>query len=339
MFSIQNAPPEKNLQMIAELFASYLQEPDSLPAERLLDFIRSFAPDDKLLHHFRTLFMPKYYLRPLRDRLEAVRLGAFNVIDCRTLKGLLSEDRNITKNSVAQSSCEKVSLVHSAALAMGCRYPERLNKCMKPYVWMRTYDEDWAHLVIKTAQFATLEDLTCVETVVPWDAYEVTAWRGTPLSSVIGGALCYLCPDTPVNHWDAYFNGCLQQWLALLESAGIDLLAYGKRELLVLHAIENNTKGAFDADAIENSRTMLRNNMRKGEPLPKVNRITRTDMSGEQYWVPLRIIDLNIGLSPSDWKLKWAPEYEFMACQFWRTIENKKEVVMPGAWVDCQDDY
>jgi hypothetical protein len=67
----------------AELFASYLQEPDSLPAERLLDSTRSFAPDDKLLHHFRNLFMPKYYLRPLRDRLEAVRLGAFNVPSLR----------------------------------------------------------------------------------------------------------------------------------------------------------------------------------------------------------------------------------------------------------------
>ncbi|KAM0248255.1 hypothetical protein ACHAQJ_009544 [Trichoderma viride] len=277
--------------------------------------------------------MPKYYLRSLRDRLEAVRLGAFNVINCRTLESLLSKDRTITRNSVDQSSREKVSLVHSAALAFGCRYPERLLTCQKPYVWLRTYGEDWGEFVTKIARVATLDDLTCVETVVPWDVYEVTAWRGTPLTSVIGGALCYLCPDISFHHWDELFNGCLHKWLALLESAGVNLQEYGKREVLILRDLENNTKGAFDADAIEDSRTMLRHPMR-GEPLPKVYRISNTDMRGEQYWLPFRIIDLQIGPSPSDWRLKWAPEFEFMACQFWRSLENQ-EATMPGAWVEC----
>lgn len=329
----RNPPPAKNVQMIADLFASYLQEPDSLPADRLLDFIRAFAPDDKMVSHFRNLFMPKYYLRPLRDRLEAVRLGAFNVLRCETLESLLSEDRDITQDTVAQSSREKVSLVQSAALALGCRYPERLNTCMKPYVWLRIYDEGFGMLVTKIGRVATIEDLTCVETVVPWDVYEVTAWRGTPLTSVIGGVLCYLCPDTPVNQWDKFFNGCLRQWLTLLESAGVDLLEYGKRELLILHDVESNVKGAFDVDAIQESRRMLRHPMKKGEPLPKASRLTHTDMRGEQYWIPLRIIDLEIGRSPSDWKLKWAPEFEYMACQFWSTIENQ-EAVMPGSWVE-----
>lgn len=334
MLSISNSQPEKNVQLIAELFASYLQEPDSLPAERPLDFIRAFAPDDRPLHHFRSLFMPKYYLRPLRDRLEAVRLGAFNVIRCRTLESLLSEDGIFTQNIVAQSTSEKVSLVHSAALALGCRYSERLNTCMKPYVWLRTYGEDWARLVTKVARIATLDDLICVETVVPWDVYEVTAWKGTPLMSLIGGALCYVCPDISVDHWDVYFQGCLHKWLNLLQDAGVDLLEYGKREVLILHDIENSTKGAFDVDAIRDSRTMLRHPMRKGEPLPKVTRKTNTNMRGEQYWVPFRIIDLEIGPSPDDWKLKWAPEFEHMAGQFWRSIEKQKEAVMPGAWVD-----
>lgn len=334
MLSIHKTPPEKNLQMIAELFASYLQEPDSLPAERLLDFIRAFAPDDRPLHHFRSLFMPKYYLRPLRDRLEAVRLGAFNVIGCQTLQSLLSEDGDISRNIVAQSSCEKVSLAHSVALALGCRYPERLNNCMKPFVWLRTYGESWGELVIKIARVATFDDLTCVETVVPWDVYEVTTWRGTPLMSVIGGALCYLCPGISFNHWDAIFSGCIHQWLVLLESAGVDLLEYGKRERLILRDLENNTKGAFDADAIQDSRRIRRHPMVKGEPLPKVHRISRTIRRGENYWLPFRIIDIQIGSSPSDWSLKWAPEFEFMACQFWESIENQ-ETVMPGSWVEC----
>lgn len=277
--------------------------------------------------------MPKYYLRSLKDRLEAVRLGAFNVIDCRTLEGLLSEDRTITKDVVTQSSLEKVSLLHSAALALGCRYPEKLIARQKPYVWMRIYDEDWARLVTKVASAATLDDLISLETVVPWDVYEVTAWRGTPLLSVIGGALCYLCPDTSFYHWEAVFHGCIHQWLVLLESAGVDLLEYGKRERQILHDIENHTRGAFDAQAIQESKMILRHPMTKGEPLPKIQRIGRTNMRGEQYWLPFRIIDLQIGSKPSDWRLVWAPEFELIACQFWESIENQ-EMVMPGSWVE-----
>lgn len=277
--------------------------------------------------------MPNYYLRSLRDRLEAVRLGAFNVINCRTLEGLLSKDRTITQKSVGQSSREKVSLVHSAALALGCRYPEKLVTCKKPYVWLRVYGEDWGNLVTKIARLATLDDLVCVETVVPWDVYEVTAWRGTPLTSVIGGALCYLCPGISFNHWDTLFQGCLYKWLVLLESAGVDIIEYGKREVLILHDPQSNTKGAFDADAIEGSRTMLRHPMVRGDMLPKVHRMSDIDRRGEQYWLPFRIIDLQIGPSPTDWKLKWAPEFEYMAYQFWTLVENQ-ETTMPGAWVE-----
>lgn len=278
--------------------------------------------------------MPNYYLRSLRDRLEAVRLGAFNIIRCKTLETLLSKDRTITQNIVNQSSREKVSLVHSAAVALGCRYPERLVTCKKPYVWMRIYSEEWGELVAKIARLATLDDLTCIETVVPWDVYEVTAWRGTPLTSVIGGALCYLCPDISFNHWDMMFHGCLDKWLALLESAGVDLLEYGRREVRILHDLQNDTKGAFDAEAIEDSRTMIRHPMVKGDPLPKVHRMDGANRRGEQYWLPFRIIDIQIGPSRGDWKLKWAPEFEYMACQFWTLIENQEQT-MPGAWVDC----
>ncbi|OTA00634.1 hypothetical protein A9Z42_0008770 [Trichoderma parareesei] len=333
-------PVGSHPKRIADLFASYLQEPHSLPAERLLDFIREFEPDDKLLSNFRSLFMPNYYLRLLRDRLEAVRLGAFNVLDARTFGSLLSEDMIFSKEDVSQSTREKVSLVHSAALAFGSRYPETLVPYQKPRPWLHAYDEDWGDIVIKVASVATLDDLTSIETIVPWDAYEVTAWEGTPLMSLIGGALCYLCPNISFNHWDELFHECLLKWLLLLDTAGVDLVEYGKRETSILHGLQKNTKGAFDADAIDASRTMLRHPMTRGTPKAKLYHIGLknghmecVDRSGEQYWIPFRIIDLQTGPAPGDWKLRWAPEFEHMACQFWELMETK-EKVMPGAWVD-----
>ncbi|KAK4061481.1 uncharacterized protein Triagg1_10338 [Trichoderma aggressivum f. europaeum] len=266
--------------------------------------------------------------------IHTVRLGAFNVIRCKTLEGLISKDGTITQTDVAQSSREKVSLVHSAALALGGRYPERLMTCLKPCVWLRIYEEDWGGFVTNIARMATLDDLISVETVVPWDVYEVTAWKGTPLISVIGGALCYLCPGISFNHWDTLFHGCLYKWLSLLDAAGVDILEYGKKEASILHDLQSNTKGAFDADAIEESRTMLRHHMLRGDPLPKVHRASFIDRRGEQYWLPFRIIDLQIGPKPTDWKLKWAPEFEYMACQFWMLVENH-EAAMPGSWVEC----
>lgn len=331
----------KDPRRIAALFALYLREPDALPAERLLDFIGEFSPDDMMLSNFRNLFMPNYYLRLLRDRLEAVRLGAFNVLDVKTFGSLLSEDRVFSKEDVRQSTREKISLVHSAALALGCRYPEKLVPYQKPRPWLHAYNEGWADVVTSVVSVATLEDLTSIESVVPWDAYEVTAWKGTPLTSLIGGALCYLCPEISFNHWDDLFHGCLLKWLTLLQSAGVNLLEYGQRELSVLHGLHENTKGAFDADAIAASRTMLRHPMGKNTPKAKLYHVgakmrhtAYIDTFGEKYWIPFRITDLEVGPMPSDWRLRWAPEFEHMACEFWKLVEHQ-ESTMPGTWVDC----
>lgn len=342
-------PASKDPKRIADLFASYLQEPDSLPAYRLLDFIQDFAADDMMVANFRNLFMPNYYLRWLGDRLEAVRLGAFNVLNVETLGSLFSKDGTFSKEDVSQSSGEKLSLVHSAAVAFGCRYPEKLVPYQKVFPWLHAYTERWDHVVVKIASVATLEDLTSIETVVPWDKHEVTAWEGTPLTSLIGGALCYLCPKISYNHWDGLFHGCLLKWLTLLQSAGVDLLEYGRREVSILRHPEKNTKGAFDADAIEASRNCVRHAMTAGTPRPKLHHMgyrrrghkkfnrkgqdTVINRSGEQYWIPFRIIDLEVGPNPKDWRLKWAPEFEHTASQFWRLIEHQ-ETTMPGAWVD-----
>ncbi|KAH0489240.1 hypothetical protein TgHK011_009679 [Trichoderma gracile] len=318
---------------IAKLFALYLQEPDALPADRLLDFVREYSTDDLEVRIFQELFMPSYYFRMIRDRLEVVRLGAFIVQSPKTLKRFLSEDGVIKQADVHQSTREQVSLVHSAAIAFGCRYPEELVTCQKPVAWWRAYHDPWASFVVNIASMANEQDLHTIEEVVPWDAYQVTSWRGTPLLSVIGAALCYLCPQSSLYHWDTMFQGCMREWLSLLKEAGVDLMAYGREEVNLLRKVDDNTRGAFDAKAIERSRHIARRRMIGVEPVRKLCR-TSDDMTwNETHWIPLRIIDLEIGPDPEDWKILWAPEFEYMAYEFWDNIE-KSTARMPGAWVE-----
>ncbi|KAL7945145.1 hypothetical protein V8C42DRAFT_71172 [Trichoderma barbatum] len=318
---------------IAKLFALYLQEPDALPAERLLDFVREYSTDDLPVRIFQELFMPSYYFRLLRDRLEVVRLGAFIVQSPKTLKKFLTEDGIIKQGEVSQSTREKVSLMHSAAIAFGCRYPEELITTDKPFAWFRAYGSLWGLFVVDIASMASQQDLHSIEEVVPWDKYQVTTWRGTPFISVIGATLCYLCPEFSLCYWDAMLQGSIRKWLSLLKEAGVDLMEYGKREVKLLGDTDNGTGGAFDAHAIERSRCIVRRRMNGSEPVKKPCRLSDDMCRNDTHWIPLRIIDLKIGPEPGDWEIIWAPEFEYMAYEFWVLIE-KSIVQMPGAWVD-----
>ncbi|KAL6701329.1 hypothetical protein J3F84DRAFT_354479 [Trichoderma pleuroticola] len=318
---------------IAKLFALYLQEPDALPAERLLDFVREYSTDDLNVKIFQELFMPSYYFRLLRDRLEAVRLGAFIVQSPKTLETFISEDGIIKQADVRQSTREKSSLMHSAAITFGCRYPEVLSPYEKPFAWFRAYGSLWGSFVMKITSMANEQDLHSIEEVVPWDGYQVTTWRGTPFTSVIGAALCYLCPEFSFHHWDTMLQGCIRKWLSLLKEAGVDLMEYGKREMELLGDGDDGTRGGFDAHAIERSRCIIRRPMNGVEPVKKICRMSDDMCWNDTHWVPLRLIDLKIGPKPEDWEVIWAPEFEYMAYEFWMGIERNM-ARMPGAWVD-----
>lgn len=284
---------------------------------------------DDFMFIFRDRFMPKYYHWPIRDRLEAVRLGSFHILTENSFPRLLSKDSVITRSDVSQSSTEKLSLVHSSAIALGIRFADETIPYKRAEFQWRVYTESWRELVTQIASVAAPDDLHSVELVSPWDVHHVPHWRGTPLTSVIGGVLCYLSPDVTFVHWDKSFQETLREWLEGLLEAGVDLAEYGKKEHNLLHG---GLKGAFDADAIEASRTMTRETLARAAYGAKVSQ--KADEGWNvNHWVPIRIIDIATGPEIEDWRIFWAPEFEYMARQFWELVEPEEvKSVMPGSW-------
>ncbi|KAK7429195.1 hypothetical protein QQZ08_004205 [Neonectria magnoliae] len=295
---------------------------------KAFDFVVDHEYDRGSVTSFRKNFLPTLHTSPLRYRLEAFRLGSFHMNTEAGLETFLSEDGRVPPGDVNQSTREKLSLVHSVALALGIRYADKIVFPHNNFPVCSVYHEFWSDLVQDIASAAGQEDLHCIETVVPWDVYHVPAWTGTPLISAIGGALCYMSPDIEFDHWDEVFQKTVQKWVLDLQNAGVDLAEYGCREAL---AVEQ-TRGALDADAIVKSRTLIRHVMKEG---PRTSRPGPEDMRrwNETHWVPIRLLGLNVGPQPKDWRLMWAPEFEWMAQQFWTLVE-KGDTVMPGSWVE-----
>ncbi|KAJ4324475.1 hypothetical protein N0V84_003899 [Fusarium piperis] len=326
--------PGADWMKIIDLFHSYMDEPESSMLLRLFDYQRECDYDDEYVNIFRQRFLPKFYTGPLRYRLEAFRLASFHSQAPETLLGLLAENRQVTSFDVSHSSHEKVSIVHSAALALGIRFADEVLPYKRGWaMWtVACYNEGWSLLVKQVAAVAALEDLYSVETVHPWDVYSVPIWRGTPLVSVIGGALCYMSPDISFSHWDKVFQECIRQWVLDLHESGVDLEIYGQREATIM---KEQMRGALDADAIESSRNSIRDSLPKAATNLAFKRGQRADRSkwNQNHWVPIRLLELETGPTPDDWRIIWAPEFEWMACQFWEVIE-KGDIVMPGSWVD-----
>ncbi|KAG5663717.1 hypothetical protein KAF25_006302 [Fusarium avenaceum] len=328
VFNPNRRNPEQDWMKISDLFQSYLDEPETNMILRLFDCGREWAHGDEFAMIFRQRFMPKFYTGPLNPRLEAFRLGSFHMDSTGSLKRLLSQDRQITSFDVSQSSQEKLSLVHSAAVAMSIRFADEAIPQKRGAAQWPLYNDSWGYLVEQVAKVASVEDLHSYETVQPWDVYHVPIWSGTPLVSVIGGALCYLSPDVSFYHWDSVFQQSLQEWARNLQAAGADLTEYGRREADML---KEKMRGALDSNAIATSRNSVRDSLPSYCATLKVRE--RAGVWNDNHWVPVRLLDLKFGPFASDWQIVWAPEFEWMACEFWKMIE-RQDPVMPGSWVD-----
>ncbi|WZH40328.1 hypothetical protein QYS62_001260 [Fusarium acuminatum] len=315
---------------IVTLFQTYLQDPEDMPVSRLFDFLHEWAYSDDYVFIFRARFMPKYYTWPSRVRFEAVRLGSYHLRSFASLPKLLSEDSKISKSDVTLSSHENLSLVHSAAICLGIRFAdEAIPKRRAEFQW-HIYNDAWDEFVISVVSVARPEDLHHIESVSPWDVYRVPQWTGTPLISLIGGALCYLTSGISFFHWDDVFKKTIHQWLEDLKVAGVDLLEYGVQERSRFR--DMTLRGAFDSDAIVSSRVLIRETMARGSYDVNLSAAAR-ERCTENHWVPIRMIDLKFGEEVADWELLWAPEFEYMACEFWRLIEEES-FIMPGAWIE-----
>ncbi|GJC84225.1 hypothetical protein ColLi_07063 [Colletotrichum liriopes] len=325
----------------------------TLTIERMFDFETECSYADDWLRVFQRNFLPGYHDLPLQDRAEAVRLGAFTMQDVLVYRRLLNQDGTITRDDVRASAEVGFSLVHSAAAALGKRFADEMqfnprlgrdededvpveddeesDEWRMPMVRFRAWVESWSHTFAETLRAAERNHLHGVETVVPWDCYRVPVWTGTPLISVLGGALCRISPDLPWRKWDTVFRGVLRQWLRDLRDADVDLLEYGRDEALKVRFTMPGVKGAFDADAIAASRIHVRSSLRMRESWMQVvdDQHPRSDL----YWLPVRIVGLDYGPRLEDWRLWWAPEFEAFAAEFWAGI-NRPRQAMPGSWVD-----
>ncbi|KAK1961072.1 hypothetical protein LY78DRAFT_662429 [Colletotrichum sublineola] len=350
--SLAPTPDSAHIALVS-LFQSRSAKITTLTIERMFEFETECSYSDDWLRVFQRNFLPGYYDLPLRDRAEAVRLGAFTTQDVSVYRKLLNQDGVITGDDVRASSETGFSLVHSAAAALGKRFAHEMQ--FNPHLdrdederapaeedgeseWRRTsmvrlqaWNEDWSYTFAETLRAAEWEQLNGVETVVPWDWYRVPVWTGTPLISVLGGALCRISPNLPWDRWDAVFRGVLKQWLRDLRDAGVDLLQYGRVEALKIKFTAPEVKGAFDTDSIAASRRHVRSPLRMRESWMQMvdDEHPRSDL----YWLPIRIVGLDYGSRLGNWRLWWAPEFETFAAEFWEVVERPRPA-MPGSWVD-----
>ncbi|KAM0188521.1 hypothetical protein ACHAPI_010545, partial [Fusarium lateritium] len=321
--------PEDVWEKISELFDSYLDEPESNLILRLFDFIQEWAYGDEFVFVFQRRVLKKFYTGPIENRLEAFRLGSFHLKTPRALLNILSGSREVTASDVDLSSRKGMSIVHSSAIGLGIRFADEVLPYKRVWCQWSVFSDGWSDVVSEVASVAAQDDLHHIETVSPWDVYHVPSWQGTPLISVLGGALCYISPDISFVHWDSVFQGTIRRWVEDLQAGGVDLLQYGRREAVML---KEQMRGAFDADAIELSKHQIRNPMAGSAATSRVVDCKEGGWN-QTHWVPVRLLDLEFGSKPEDWRITWAPEFEWMAFQFWQLIE-REDHTMPGSWID-----
>ncbi|KAJ0300263.1 hypothetical protein COL516b_008614 [Colletotrichum fioriniae] len=259
----------------------------------------------------------------------------------------------LTSEDVSGSVEVGFSLVHSAATALGKKLAEEMlygdiigreddeadedgdeyefeRKFMVRY---HPYNGGWRYAFTDTLRVANPEHFHGVETVVPWDWYRVPVWTGTPLLSVIGGALCRISPGLPWDEWDEIFRTVLRQWLRDLRSVGVDLLQYGRDETRILNSTTSaDLRGAFGAGAIADSRRHVRNSLKTRESW--MEHVDEIHPKSDLYWIPIRVIGFDYGPKLRDWRLWWAPEFEVFAAEFWKLVDRPRQV-MPGSWVEA----
>lgn len=304
------------------LFRSKLGTSYDVPATRALDFIREPDFGDEHVTYFRRTIMKDYYDWPLSERLEAVRMGSFNLRRTPALIELLKNDERITESDVAASVREKVSLVHSVAVALGKRYSDAVMTSSEPFYInpSRLFTDYWSILVTDVARASLPEHLHSIERVTPWDDYGVPSWEGTPLVSLVGGVLCHIS-EFDKTEWNHVIQEVLKMWLECLADAGVDLDQYGKKES---RAWESACKGAFDG--VWRSSTCMRMDQRTLTTNPLKSKDNKP-------WIPMRFTALSYGARPEDWRIWWAPDVEAWAGEFWETALQPMSR-MPGEWIE-----
>ena len=345
---------------LQQLLLQYLEN-DVIPADRLVDAVDvSFViGGEGKMNQLMDEFMPNYWKYSLSERLEVIRLLSFTTFIAEIMAKILSKSEEILPSDVRQSVQEKTSLLHSAAIAVGIRYANYVLDMDIKYMFCHTYDWSWDNFLLKVLEMSEETDLVCIEQTIPSDFYAVPAWTGTPLVSFLGGVLAFVAPEMPVYEWDCVLQECLMKWLYLLSEAGIDLFKYGELEKRRFSAAAVDIRGAFDSNAVEVSKTIPRRHLtpdaggftcRRARRRPSKQYRERKASSPFLHklrgfydqtrqarrcddFVPVRLVGLQTGHQPEDWKLFWAPEFEHLAQEFWHQMEYPS-LPMPGDWTE-----
>jgi hypothetical protein len=137
---------------------------------------------------------------------------------------------------------------------------------------------------------------------------------GTPLIQMLRGAYSlhevndahggFINCDRPIQHLHRRGEEALLTWLQTLQGFGIDLERYGKTEHKLFYQESSSWRNL--------------------ELLMEGSR-------GEVY--PLRLIGLQVGPEPEDWKLWLSEPSDEFAGDFWDMVEHPERTI-PGAWDD-----
>ncbi|KAK2010396.1 hypothetical protein LZ32DRAFT_381592 [Colletotrichum eremochloae] len=308
---------------LLDLLLNHRAEIPSISTRKLFDFPGEWLIEDDYLWSFQEWFMPEYHRLPLLERAEAARRACFSDIQSsNTVLSLLGghKAREISSENVRECARLGVSVVHSAAIALGRRRAADLApdaNCLKANILTNKYNMNWGTLLYFAVTAASEDVLHGVEVVEPSYDFGTAPWEGPPLASVLGGAICWLRSTRQTSHdsWDRVFQGVVQKWAHEFVDFGLDLAEYGGKEKTVFCAADSG--GMFDTDSLCRNESWIRNNC----------------SSAARDAMPVRLTALDVGANPSNWRIWWAPEYEVFARQFWDVVDNPPEV-MPGSWFE-----
>jgi len=259
--------------------------------------------DDKSLVAYQQTTFPAYFQLPIRDRLQISRLAVHKawdgypvILQTETFKYLIQPQLCLTESHIIESVGVGYSILGSAAFAFG---------------FASTFKDDASQTQRNMAEWEVLirDAVGCTMNLLhPIEAYCHGCWELTPLLALyIGGAVNSLDKSGTSLHVNKAMSAAswnLVRWLRILQSCGVDLCVYGRVEKEIL-STNKVTRGIF------------------------------LDWC-PYYCTPyLRLISIDVGPRPEDWRIWWADEYEIWAQEFWDMVESMElELPIPGSWVE-----
>lgn len=267
------------------------------------DIIYLMQKHPRSLEILREKLLLDYYRLPIQERCAYVRWGAIYQFNCGFIRTLVSKDGKITRTDMQKSTAVEKSLLHSAAVCFGFGFRPSPGRSLRERAMAKSVEAHtarWNDWVRDMGQVSTTEDLHAVAMESPLHLQRSPQWSGTPLMTMITGvALVLLHLEVRPAVRDAVMRAMLKAWLLALGSGGVDLAAYGKREVDFIHSQHKSW-----------------------EPPQATNSLPG-----------IRLIHIDYGAEVEDWKLLWAEEIEVQAHEFWELVERPIDVV-PGTWVD-----